>query len=999
MKISIPSLFLCLAFTANAADPDLLSGNFWPNSTFEQGENLDTPTGTPTGWRRGGSGSAFCQVAQAGTAGNHALAVVDEDNRYGEWYADVSLAGRVSPGDKLDLQWFEMHDISGSEMRVTVIFFTSGNAVVGVGHYVSRGQSDGWTGDPLTSTFTKRKESIEVPEGAATFRVSLVSGGTLETTGTMLIDDLSVARQPAPILLPGNIWANSPTFESGTNLDDPAGTPDNWRRGGSETTICQVTTAAFISPTHALAVVDTNDKYGEWYSDLPLSGVARAGDTLNLQWFEMYDISAGGEMRVTVIVFNDANSPVEVKHYVVRGQSAGWGGAPASSSFVRRSDSILLPEGSAKLRVSLVSGGPLETTGIMIVDDFSVNKAAPPLPEVLPGNVWPNAGFEEGDNLDDPANATVTNWSRGGNDQTITVLSSANSVSSSHALAVIDDKAEGYGEWYGDLQLGAATAGGKVLDLQWFELFNVSSGEMRVTVLFFDEANQVVGQSHFVAQGSSAGWGGAIAGSTFTRRNEKVAVPGSARKMRISLVSGGPASTQGVMLIDNVSVAPEPNTPVALFGSFWTNPGFEEGTDLDTPKLARPTGWSRGGADVSISQVLTSAYMSSTHALAVVDTLADKHGEWYQFFDLTGKVAAGDQVEGQWWEMYNVQNGEMRVSIYFMTTANAVLEQHHFVTRDQSPGWNGDVATSFFTRRNQMFTIPANTAKVLVTLTSGGPAETTGTMIIDDLSFAKPPPPPDILAGNFWPNPTFELGTQLDKPTLAVLEGGWRRGGNHIPGDQVTTVRATSPTHALAVVDTKEDAYSEWYVQVPIEGMFAPGDWVDLQWFELYDTTGGDMRLSFYFRAADQAVIGQQHFVIRDQPEGWTGDLATSPFVKRNEQITIPEDTVFMMVAMASGGSLAVTGTMIIDDLSMRRVTNDFKLGGIVKVAQGWQLTWESKPGKVYSVESSAAVGPANFQVVPGLEAVTGSDTPTTSAVDPRSGLGDTQFYRIIELP
>ena len=90
----------------------------------------------------------------------------------------------------------------------------------------------------------------------------------------------------------------NPSFELGSNLDQTSGTVSNWNRGGNTPTICQVITNNYSSSTHALALIDTNagDLYGEWYSDVSLSGNASPGDTLNMQWFEMYNIS-GPEMR------------------------------------------------------------------------------------------------------------------------------------------------------------------------------------------------------------------------------------------------------------------------------------------------------------------------------------------------------------------------------------------------------------------------------------------------------------------------------------------------------------------------------------------------------------------------------------------------------------------------------------------------------------------------------------------------------------------------------
>src|SRR6266404_4617443 len=125
----------------------------------------------------------------------------------------------------------------------------------------------------------------------------------------LLIGSSTVAIRAA--LLPNNFWVN-PTFELGTGLDQTDGTPTNWNRGGGDPTICTVITNNFVSSSHALAVSDSNTSgsgYGEWYSDVPLSGHASAGDTLNLQWSEMYHLSAP-EMRLTVLFFNATDGVV-----------------------------------------------------------------------------------------------------------------------------------------------------------------------------------------------------------------------------------------------------------------------------------------------------------------------------------------------------------------------------------------------------------------------------------------------------------------------------------------------------------------------------------------------------------------------------------------------------------------------------------------------------------------------------------------------------------------
>jgi hypothetical protein len=93
------------------------------------------------------------------------------------------------------------------------------------------------------------------------------------------------------------------------------------------------------------------------------------------------------------------------------------------------------------------------------------------------------------------------------------------------------------------------------------------------------------------------------------------------------------------------------------------------------------------------------------------------------------------------------------------------------------------------------------------------------------------------------------------------------------------------------------------------------------------------------------------------------------------------------------------TGTFIIDDFSLRPVKNEFPIAGLTKVANGWQVSWQSTPGKNYAIQSAAALGGSSFQAVPGLESVTASDGAATSAVDTRVNLGPTQFYRVVEMP
>jgi len=795
----VPRLFLiALLLITGSLQAALLPNNFWINPGFESGENLDQTDGSLTNWNRGGNESTICRViTNNSVSASHALAVMDENSGdfYGEWYSDLNLGGQASPGDTLDIQWYEMYRLDGPEMRLTVLFFGAGGNVVGETHFVTSGTtSEGWVSTIEDSTFTRRKGSVTVPVGAVKMRCSLVSGGSGTLTGVMVIDDLSVARAPIANLLFGNFWVNS-TFELGTTLGQPDGLVSNWNRGGNSPAVCQVITNNYTSAGHSLALNDSapGNFYGEWYSDLLLAGNASPGDTLNLQWFEMYKVS-GAEMRFTVLFFNQTGSVVGETHFVTSGtKSAGWVSTIANSAFTKRTGSVLVPPGSVKMRCSLVSGGPGTLTGVLVIDDLSVARVSP----VISGNFWVNPSFETGGNLDQP-DGTPANWNRGGSDASIDQVTTRNFTSATHALALVDVNASGYGEWYSDVLLAGHAKAGDILDIQWFQLHAITNGEMRMTVGFFTDSGGFISETHFVASGNSEGWLGTIAGSPFVKRQQEVVVPSGAGKIRVALVSAGPLETVGVMLIDDLTVGVVPESVMA--GNLFPNPTFESGDQLNNPTGALPSGiWSRGGSDASINQVSSLNSVSPSHSLSLVDNNENGYGEWYGFLTLTG-VVPGDVLDFQWFQLYNVTNGSMRLTFAFTDAGNGQLEAHDYNVTGESPGWLGSVANSPFERQNQRLVVPEGTVKLRVNFASGGSSLVTGTMLIDDLSLTISKPRITLLAaqdGGFnltWdsvPGKTYtvEFGSAVSSPTA------WTSMASGLTSDGLTTSYLDTAVH------------------------------------------------------------------------------------------------------------------------------------------------------------------------------------------------------------
>jgi len=343
----------------------------------------------------------------------------------------------------------------------------------------------------------------------------------------------------------------------------------------------------------------------------------------------------------------------------------------------------------------------------------------------------------------------------------------------------------------------------------------------------------------------------------------------------------------------------------------------------------------------------------------------------------------------------------------FLDTTNGNVGEIHFVTpstTNASPGWMGTIASSTFTKRNGTATVPAGAVTMRCSLVSGGDLSITGVIVIDDLSVAVIPVsvvvPPTILAGNFFPNPTFEVGVNLDNPATAAPAGNWIRGGNDGTVNLVITNNSVSPTHSLALVDNS-NGYGEWYNFYTLSGV-AENDVLDVQFFQLYSTTNGSMRLSFAFIDSMGFTRANTDFNAPTngsggsggQSPGWLGSIAGSPFERVSGRLLVPAETVKLRVNFASGGDGGVTGIMVIDDLSVRLskpIITDFG-----PQPGGFNLVWNSMPSKTYTVQFTSTLGStASWASL--VTGQTGDISLSNSYLDTMVHPGKTVFYRVIQ--
>ncbi len=189
-----------------------------------------------------------------------------------------------------DKEWRE----AGGEMRLNVRFLDETGNTVSAQDFLVKGESVGWAGAVTRSRFDRRREQVEAPKRAVRMQVELFSGGPEQTVGIMVIDDLSVSAASGANGNPGAMLFSS-RLEEAKELDQPLAVPRGWMRDGSKPSTALLLRSDEFKPLHVLAVVDTDpNTWGAWRTDPESSVAVHPGDTLTLQWNEMYSIGWGG---------------------------------------------------------------------------------------------------------------------------------------------------------------------------------------------------------------------------------------------------------------------------------------------------------------------------------------------------------------------------------------------------------------------------------------------------------------------------------------------------------------------------------------------------------------------------------------------------------------------------------------------------------------------------------------------------------------------------------
>jgi signal transduction histidine kinase len=195
-----------------------------------------------------------------------------------------------------------------AEMALYVRFYNASGDQIEQRKYPVSGESTGWRGSLKTSSLTHRRETLVAPAQSSRLLIVISSAGPPQSVGIYLVADLVVIKPSAA----GNVIVLRSPFEGDRTHERAEAPALDWGRNGSRPSMARVVHFGQEPQTRAFGIVDDDPSgHGEWNSVLKDAPETRPGETLVLEWNEMYSIGSG--------IFHQVNYPaIPAGHYKFR---------------------------------------------------------------------------------------------------------------------------------------------------------------------------------------------------------------------------------------------------------------------------------------------------------------------------------------------------------------------------------------------------------------------------------------------------------------------------------------------------------------------------------------------------------------------------------------------------------------------------------------------------------------------------------------------------------
>ena len=199
------------------------------------------------------------------------------------------------------------------KMRVLLFFRDEEPKVVGQSEFFLEGETLGWTGNPETSAFVTRRETLVVPVQARNLRLSFVSHGGDVGVGVVAVDGIRIVVEPVG---GGACRTNDLSF-----IPEK---PSLWIQEGSRREIAR--TGNRTSPlSRPILILDDDDalNYGNWSLAPTYAVPVQPGDRLTVEWETAYSMGSSGPGGVSYSTLKPGNYVFRVAAFQPNGEPTG----------------------------------------------------------------------------------------------------------------------------------------------------------------------------------------------------------------------------------------------------------------------------------------------------------------------------------------------------------------------------------------------------------------------------------------------------------------------------------------------------------------------------------------------------------------------------------------------------------------------------------------------------------------------------------------------------
>jgi hypothetical protein len=212
-------------------------------------------------------------------------------------------------------------NIGGGEMFLVVRFYDKAGNITAKDDFDVRGDSAGWRKNLRDSALTHRRETVVVPPNATHVQVIISSAGPQATEGIYVISDLTVTSHAlngqAKTLL--QFPPNSGRKESSTNT-----LGDLWVRDGISPGMAKIVDIGEAPTTKALEILDSDPLgHAEWHNNIDLAPTVTPGESLVIEWNEMFSIGECGARLSSYTALPPGNFKFRVRELDLMGSSTG----------------------------------------------------------------------------------------------------------------------------------------------------------------------------------------------------------------------------------------------------------------------------------------------------------------------------------------------------------------------------------------------------------------------------------------------------------------------------------------------------------------------------------------------------------------------------------------------------------------------------------------------------------------------------------------------------